>query len=184
MTLTLRKTLALFLILALGACQATPVGMGSNTNDGFHIQGNSKPGLRPLVECIAANRDGSFTAFFGYENTTGKTVTIPVGDKNKFLENPGQGRQNDKHDNADKDRDNKNQENDKEHVFSTKSSKENKDQNKDKDEHDQKNEKDKEDHGKNEDNRHSNQDRGQPTVFPVGRSQAWPNSPLAVVFNQ
>ncbi len=35
--------------------------------------------VTPLVDCVVKNSDGSWTAVFGYDNSTGTTVTIPVG---------------------------------------------------------------------------------------------------------
>ncbi|SNT06298.1 hypothetical protein SAMN06893096_1165 [Geodermatophilus pulveris] len=40
--------------------------------------------VRPTVECVVSNADGSRTAVFGYENSTGSAVTIEVGPKNKI----------------------------------------------------------------------------------------------------
>lgn len=39
----------------------------------------------PLLECIAPNEDGSFRAYFGYENLTEDTVTIPYGSDNNIV---------------------------------------------------------------------------------------------------
>ncbi|CAN5347509.1 hypothetical protein BH10ACI1_BH10ACI1_26550 [soil metagenome] len=38
----------------------------------------------PILECIQRNPNNSYTAHFGYENTTGEVVTIPVGANNFF----------------------------------------------------------------------------------------------------
>lgn len=40
-------------------------------------------GLAPVAECVIVNGDGTFTAFFGYENTTGRTVDVPAGRRNR-----------------------------------------------------------------------------------------------------
>lgn len=37
----------------------------------------------PLLDCVRTNGDGTWTAVFGYENTTQSTVSIPVGPDNK-----------------------------------------------------------------------------------------------------
>ncbi len=37
----------------------------------------------PLLDCVVTNRDGSWTAVFGYRNTSSSTVTIPAGARNK-----------------------------------------------------------------------------------------------------
>jgi hypothetical protein len=39
--------------------------------------------VRPILECIANNADGTFTAYFGYENLSDETITIPYGNRNQ-----------------------------------------------------------------------------------------------------
>ncbi|MBN1284436.1 MAG: DUF11 domain-containing protein, partial [Anaerolineae bacterium] len=46
------------------------------------------PDLSPILECVADNHDGTFTAHFGYENRESRTVFIPVGPDNKFTPEP------------------------------------------------------------------------------------------------
>ena len=41
--------------------------------------------LVPLLECVDNNGDGTYTAHFGYLNTTGSTITLAVGPKNMFV---------------------------------------------------------------------------------------------------
>jgi len=41
--------------------------------------------LVPLLECVDNNGDGTYTAHFGYLNTTGSTITLAVGSKNMFV---------------------------------------------------------------------------------------------------
>jgi len=41
--------------------------------------------LVPLLECVDNNGDGTYTAHFGYLNTTGSVITLPVGSKNMFV---------------------------------------------------------------------------------------------------
>ncbi|HSF42502.1 MAG TPA: PqqD family protein [Thermoanaerobaculia bacterium] len=41
--------------------------------------------LVPLLECVDNNGDGTFTAHFGYLNTTGNVITLPIGPKNMFV---------------------------------------------------------------------------------------------------
>ena len=45
---------------------------------------NAKADVRPILECVIDNHDGTFTAYFGYENHHGEPVTIPHGSKNKI----------------------------------------------------------------------------------------------------
>jgi hypothetical protein len=42
------------------------------------------PTVVPVLECVQRNANGSWTARFGYDNSTGAAVTIPVGDNNYF----------------------------------------------------------------------------------------------------
>jgi uncharacterized repeat protein (TIGR01451 family) len=49
--------------------------------------------ITPLLDCIYANGDGTYTAVFGYQNTYSNNVNIPVGNNNQFLtgnQNQGQ----------------------------------------------------------------------------------------------
>jgi hypothetical protein len=41
--------------------------------------------LVPLLECVDNNGNGTYTAHFGYLNTTGSVITLPVGPKNMFV---------------------------------------------------------------------------------------------------
>ncbi len=42
------------------------------------------PTVVPILECVQRNANGTYTARFGYHNTTGSAVTIPVGSNNHF----------------------------------------------------------------------------------------------------
>jgi hypothetical protein len=42
------------------------------------------PTVVPLLKCVVRNNNGSYTASFGYDNTTGAPVTIPIGSSNSF----------------------------------------------------------------------------------------------------
>jgi xylan 1,4-beta-xylosidase len=44
--------------------------------------------VRPVLECVAPNSDGSYTAHFGYQNDSGVAVNVPIGAKNTFHPNP------------------------------------------------------------------------------------------------
>lgn len=44
--------------------------------------------VRPVLECVVANNDGTYTARFGYKNENTVPVTIAVGTNNKFSPNP------------------------------------------------------------------------------------------------
>jgi hypothetical protein len=41
--------------------------------------------LIPTLECVDNNGDGTYTAHFGYVNTGGSVITLPVGPKNMFV---------------------------------------------------------------------------------------------------
>jgi hypothetical protein len=43
-----------------------------------------------VLECVANNGDGSYTAYFGYKNDNSGPVAIPVGGQNKFSPNPAE----------------------------------------------------------------------------------------------
>ena len=45
---------------------------------------NEQADVRPALECVAANADGTYTAYFGYENRHGEPVTIPRGSRNRL----------------------------------------------------------------------------------------------------
>jgi hypothetical protein len=44
--------------------------------------------VRPVLEYVVDNPDGSYTAWFGYDNLNATAVTIPVGNDNKFSPPP------------------------------------------------------------------------------------------------
>lgn len=41
--------------------------------------------VAPILNCVMRNQNGSYTAKFGYHNSTGAAVTIPVGANNYFM---------------------------------------------------------------------------------------------------
>jgi hypothetical protein len=42
------------------------------------------PTVVPILECVKHNENDMWTVGFGYDNTTGAAVTIPVGSNNFF----------------------------------------------------------------------------------------------------
>ena len=44
--------------------------------------------VRPVVECVTANGDGTYTAYFGYRNDGEERVTIPIGPRNRVAPAP------------------------------------------------------------------------------------------------
>jgi hypothetical protein len=41
--------------------------------------------IGPVLECVADNGDGTYTAHFGYNNENAYVVTIPIGPRNRFV---------------------------------------------------------------------------------------------------
>lgn len=44
--------------------------------------------VRPILECVANNGNGTYTAYFGYKNDSAADITLLVGTKNKFTPGP------------------------------------------------------------------------------------------------
>ncbi len=44
--------------------------------------------VRPILECVSPNTNGTYTARFGYENYNSVPVIIPLGEKNEFTPVP------------------------------------------------------------------------------------------------
>ena len=176
--------------LVLSSCQTLPnASLRSHPLD-FGILGKrperAKPDLYPVLDCVQPNRLGTYTAYFSFENSTSKEMRLPVGEKNQFTpalsaeQKRPHHREREPHDDFRDD------------DFKTHSTKQNHSQDKrDADRHNPREERehrdkephdrDSKDHGKP--SKRSEHDRGQPVIFPVGRSAIYPNSPVAVVFN-
>ena len=54
----------------------------------FSVVSSLPKPVRPVLECVRNNGDGTYTAFFGYKNENNVSVYIPVGNKNKFTPTP------------------------------------------------------------------------------------------------
>ena len=52
--------------------------------EGVAMTGN----LTPSVECVVDKGSGSYTAYFGYESTSGADLVLAVGSDNKFTPAP------------------------------------------------------------------------------------------------
>ena len=66
------------------------VSSGITNSDTFYysvVSSLPKP-VRPVLECVRNNGDGTYTAYFGYKNENSVSVYIPVGSKNKFTPTP------------------------------------------------------------------------------------------------
>ncbi|MDD9965771.1 MAG: hypothetical protein OXR73_06055 [Myxococcales bacterium] len=64
-----------------GAARVTEVGRVEQALGGSHHRHR----VRPIIECVDDNGDGTFTAHWGYNNPGDDPRTIPVGFKNRFL---------------------------------------------------------------------------------------------------
>lgn len=49
------------------------------------VRNAGRGNIRPILQCVGGNSDGSLTAYFGYQNDNGLTVDIPFGWNNAFL---------------------------------------------------------------------------------------------------
>ncbi len=62
-------------------------GIGEVTTDHVgrtnRIRGSEELEVRPTTECVIVNGDGTFTAFFGYDNRSGRSVDIAAGRNNR-----------------------------------------------------------------------------------------------------
>jgi hypothetical protein len=54
------------------------------------LSGNNAPvpAVLPILQCVANNRNGTFTAVFGYLNQNNVPISIPIGSANKFTPAP------------------------------------------------------------------------------------------------
>ncbi len=60
----------------------------STTKASGYAQCEPHGAVKPVLECVVDNHDGTFTARFGYLNENTVAVTIPVGANNKFTPAP------------------------------------------------------------------------------------------------
>jgi hypothetical protein len=44
--------------------------------------------VSPILECVVANANGNYTAFFGYQSANPAAVGIPAGPNNRFQPTP------------------------------------------------------------------------------------------------
>ena len=63
---------------------ATATALPTNTS----APAVSNAAVRPVLECVRADANGQYTAFFGYKNDNTAAVTIAVGPNNRFAPNP------------------------------------------------------------------------------------------------
>ncbi|BDQ02954.1 hypothetical protein [Ignavibacterium sp.] len=65
-----------------------PVWVSSGTTNSdtviYKVVNTLPKPVRPVLECVRNNGDGTYTAYFGYKNDNTVSVYIPLGSKNKF----------------------------------------------------------------------------------------------------
>jgi Putative Ig domain len=86
-----------------GVLSGTPTTSGNYTfvvtaTDSSNLQGSKTiimtvlpvtgSKISPVLECVTNNGDGTYTAYFGYNNPNSLIVTIPLGSNNRFTPNP------------------------------------------------------------------------------------------------
>ena len=62
--------------------------MDPDDDEGGVDDKNAFKNVRPVLECVADNGDGTFTARFGTLNDNATTTTLPIGSKNQFAPSP------------------------------------------------------------------------------------------------
>jgi hypothetical protein len=75
-------------VLASGPGVGGPVSVGPvSVGPGVaHAAEAPTAEIRPVAECVLVNGDGSFTAFFGYSNASGRSLRIPDSRTNRVDE--------------------------------------------------------------------------------------------------
>ncbi|WP_029431961.1 hypothetical protein [Blastococcus sp. URHD0036] len=73
-----RTVYRLLAVVAVAAALLLTTGTAAAAPGRSHL-----PDVVPLVDCVMAHPDGSWTAVFGYDNRTGATVDIPFGPGNQ-----------------------------------------------------------------------------------------------------
>ena len=69
--------------VALVAFLCAPVAPATAAPDDDGSHHDAEAGLSSVTECVIVNGDGTFTAFFGYDNRTGGPVRRPLGEANR-----------------------------------------------------------------------------------------------------
>ncbi|VVB72855.1 Uncharacterised protein [uncultured archaeon] len=72
----------------IATSSGTSVGQPVQSNTATVTAGVYRDAILPVLNCVHANEDGSFTAFYGYSNPNSQAVTIAVGNNNKFTPPP------------------------------------------------------------------------------------------------
>ncbi len=70
----------------IGAYKSGSIVAYSNTE--YIVAQSVCPKVTPILECVDANTNGTYTAHFGYNNTYSTNISIAVGNKNKFSPKP------------------------------------------------------------------------------------------------
>ena len=88
----MRKILSIIVLYVLVLSNTvTPVLASSGSAVPTSPATNANNAVRPVLECVVRVNSNSYIARFGYQNDNSVSVTIPIGNNNKFSPNP-QGR--------------------------------------------------------------------------------------------
>ena len=68
--------------IIINGTKCTVVMCGTCYVSAFFKAAPPKAAVRPVLECVKKNSNGTYTAFFGYSNENSVAVTIPVGADN------------------------------------------------------------------------------------------------------
>jgi uncharacterized repeat protein (TIGR01451 family) len=66
----------------------TSVGQPIASNVATVTAGVYRDAIKPTLDCVFANDDGTFNAFFGYSNSNGVAINLAVGKNNQFTPPP------------------------------------------------------------------------------------------------
>jgi uncharacterized repeat protein (TIGR01451 family) len=66
----------------------TSIGKPVTSNVATVTAGVYRDAIKPTMDCVSVNTDGTFNAFFGYSNTNGAAVSLSFGKNNQFTPPP------------------------------------------------------------------------------------------------
>ncbi len=66
----------------------TSIGKPITSNVATVTAGVYRDAIKPTMDCVSVNKDGTFNAFFGYSNTNGVAVSLSLGKNNQFTPLP------------------------------------------------------------------------------------------------
>jgi hypothetical protein len=77
-----------FVPRGVDASFAATLAIGLTFSAGSAIAQEAPQPLRPILECVLDNLDGTYTAHFGYKNENATAVEVPIGSGNRFTPAP------------------------------------------------------------------------------------------------